>query len=165
MQYNKINLDKIAKFFEKKIKEEGRENYKYFIEEHNILEFSDLIECINNKNENNILVKRNAIYLFDDDNYYNYNYQGCCNSALASPFSSNNITLPTVSISSNNSTLPTVSNSLSPLSTGNCTVNNSSSITLGNVFTISTSDVYIDNNLYLLIPKDFAQKIFLLESL
>ena len=39
MEYNKYNLDKIANFFEKKIKDEGREVYDSFIKENNILEF------------------------------------------------------------------------------------------------------------------------------
>ena len=160
MRWDKKSLSKIATYFENKIRKEGWESYSKFLREKEIIEFSDIIECINNKEDGSIVVKRNAVYSYD--HYY------------TSPTPLPNTSPATISISgfsNNNKINNNYSSNCSniTLNTNTIPIYNLGPSNTGSppVYTFSTNDVnlYQDENLYLLVPKKLAEKIFLLESI
>jgi hypothetical protein len=190
MRWDKKSLNKIATYFENKIRKEGWESYSKFLREKEIIEFSDIIECINNKEDGSIVVKRNAVYSYD--HFYTSptplpNTSSSTNNPVTisiSGFSNNNKINNTSNISNisntsaSNSNLSTLNNNNYSSNCSNITLStstntNTNTIPIYNLgtsntgYTISTNDVnlYQDENLYLLVPKKLAEKIFLLESI
>ncbi len=176
MRWDKKSLSKIATYFENKIRKEGWESYSKFLREKEIIEFSDIIECINNKEDGSIVVKRNAVYSYD---HYYTSPTPLPNTSPAtisiSGFSNNNKINNNSNTSTSNSNLSTLNNNYSSncsnitLNTNTIPIYNLGPSNTGSppVYTFSTNDVnlYQDENLYLLVPKKLAEKIFLLESI